>query len=251
MAEGYDPAEPPAPLPPVESTPIPFHMANGLGLVDFKHPYWLAYQQGGVAMKLETRTPVDVQSTIRLLEGMDAKPDEVECAVQWRGANRIAKTLYRFAFVPEDVRQYRETLLPPLERDAELAAAVQAAWKYAVGSEANNRLVDFLSGNVRGDMHRLDWGKLQFRADPLSASEVTKFAAWYKVQFKDRATPPETAKTLRERIEGFRAQRTVTTAAPTPKLTALAQHAADETDTPEAKAAALAAARQQLSGVLR
>lgn len=42
-------------------------------------------------------------------------------------------------------------------------------------------------------------------------------------------------------------------AKPTAKLVPLftPQHAADETDTPEAKAAALAAARQQLSGVLR
>lgn len=209
-AEGYDPDEPSAPLPPVDSTHIPYSMANGLGMTGFNDPYWQAF----LAVKVEgqrqdKRVPNDVEEIVAQLSGMDAKHDEVERAVKWRLERRVAKTPYRFSFVPDDVRQYRESLLPPLERDAALAAAVQAGWQVAVGSDANNRLVDFLSGNVLGDMHKLDWGKFQFRADPLTAAEVTRFVGWYKSRNNDRKTPPATAKTLRERIDEFRAQRPV------------------------------------------
>ena len=253
LASGYDPVTQTYATP-VErdSTPHPFGIAREFNLTGIENDYWFTYLKATEGFQRVNRVlPYSgITEMCAELIGNDAKLDEVEIAIREQLKVRRSSKLYEFRFVFRDWRLWKDRQMPPLERDPQMVAAVQAGWGYAGGSDANNRVVDFLTGVVSGAMRYDDWGRHQL-TDPMYAPEVARFVTWYKTRMKDRLSPPTTAKTLRERIDEFRAQRDVTTAAPTPKLTALAQHAADETDTPEAKAAALAAARQQLSGVLR
>lgn len=215
IAEGFKPDEPTEPL--HDSTPVPFGIARSEGLLGMKwerHPYWQAYQRGGERAVIEHYAPANIEKLINVLRDIDAKPDEFELAIREWLPKREARTLYKFAFAIEDFRKWRETQLPPPIRETALVVEVARVWKYAADSAASNRMVDFLSGNITGDLRRADWGQHQFRADPVSADELRRFAGWYKAVNPNRATPPETAKTLKERIEAYRATMSATKSAP-------------------------------------
>jgi|GEM_PF-4899921 len=194
-----------------ETTPVPFGVARSLGLTNpagmnwERHPYWQSYQAGGKGKLLETMPPSNIQSLIDMLTERDIVPDELETVVRETLAVREAQTVYRFSFVFEDVRRYRERQMPPPERDPALISAVTAGWRYAANSDASNKLVDFLSGDIRGTLSRQDWGQFQLRDKPMKTDELLRFIGWYKSRNQSRATPPETAKTLRERVDSFRA----------------------------------------------
>jgi hypothetical protein len=216
IASGYDPATQTYSTPvEKDSTPHTFGIAREFGMTGTENDYWLAFLKAGEGFQNINRV-IPYGGIAKLcaeLISNDAKMDEVEIAIRERLSTRRSGKPYEFHYVFKDWRLWKDRQMPPLERDAQLVTAVQAGWGYTGGSDASNRMVDFLTGMVAGPMRYEDWGRHQL-TDPMYAPEVTRFVAWYKTRMKDRSTPPVTAKTLRERIDDFRAQQRPAPTAP-------------------------------------
>ena len=222
LAEGYAPDAPVDPLPNVETTPIPFHIANGLGMSGYEEPYWKAYQRGGDGFLIEQRKPHDAELIAAEFKRLDVIPEDVEAVIRNYLPTRKAGSRFTFEFALREVRKWKVSQSAPIERDSVLVAVVQTGWGYAPDTDASNRIVDFLSGAISEQDAWQDWGKHQLKDAPMTPSELQRFIGWYRSQSKDRSSPPRTAKSLRENIDAFRAtQRPAVSPSPSTTFTPL------------------------------